>query len=124
MKPTLSASKTIEEYLAAFPPEQQARLNQVADSIRAAAPGAQERISYGMPALFLDRIQVYFALHARHIGIYPTPEAVLCFAEELKPYKTSKGAVRFPLDQAVPFHLIQKIVRHRIEMNRGVTAAG
>lgn len=123
MKSTQSAPKTIEEYIAAFPHEKQALLNAIAQSIRAAAPGAQERISYGMPAFFLDGILVYFALQTRFVGFYPTPEAVLFFAEELKSYKTSKGAVQFPLDQAMPFELIQKIVRHRIELNSAVKAA-
>lgn len=76
-----------------------------------------------MPAFFLEGILVYFALQTRHVGFYPTPEAVLFFAEELQGYKTSKGAVQFPLDQAMPFELIQKIVRHRIEMNRAANAA-
>ena len=88
---------SISEYIARFSPEIQAALNALADAIRAAAPGAQEKLSYGMPAFFQDGALVYFAMHTKHIGFYPTPEAISAFAEELRAYKTSKGAVQFPL---------------------------
>jgi len=117
------APKTIGEYTAALPPEKQAVLNAFLDAIRAAAPGAQEKLSYGMPAFFLDGILVYVGMQKRHVGFYPTPEAVAFFAEELRGNKSSKGAVQFPLDQPLPFDLIQKIVKHRIEMNRAEKAA-
>jgi len=122
LKQTQAFPRTISEYIASFPEEKQSLLNALANSIRAAAPGAQEKISYGMPAFFLDGILVYFALQSRHIGFYPTPEAISFFADDLRIYKTSKGAVQFPLDKPLPLELVQKIVLHRIETNRHAKA--
>ncbi len=99
-------------------------MNALTDAIRAAAPGAQEKLSYGMPAFFQDGVLVYFAMHSKHIGFYPTPEAVSAFAEELRAYKTSKGAVQFPLGQPIPLELVRKIVLHRVSMNRAAKAPG
>ena len=113
---------SISEYIARFSPEIQAALNALADTIRAAAPGAQEKLSYGMPAFFQDGALVYFGMHTKHIGFYPTPEAISAFAEELRAYKTSKGAVQFPLGQPIPLELVRKIVLHRVSMNRAAKA--
>lgn len=113
---------SVSEYIARFLPEIQAALNALADTIRAAAPGAQEKLSYGMPAFFQEGVLVYFAMHSKHIGFYPTPEAVSAFAEELRAYKTSKGAVQFPLGQPIPLELVRKIVLHRVSMNRAAKA--
>jgi len=113
---------SVSEYIARFSPEIQAALNALTDAIRAAAPGAQEKLSYGMPAFFQDGVLVYFAMHSKHIGFYPTPEAVSAFAEELRAYKTSKGAVQFPLGQPIPLELVRKIVLHRVSMNRAAKA--
>ncbi|HOE35299.1 MAG: hypothetical protein GX415_04500 [Chloroflexi bacterium] len=124
MKPAQMTPRSISEYIAAFPADKQTLLNTLADTIRAAAPGAQERISYGMPAFFLDGILVYFALQARHIGFYPTPEAISFFAEDLRAYKTSKGAIQFPLDAPLPLELIRKIVAHRVQTNRAAKTVG
>ncbi|HNW96171.1 MAG TPA: DUF1801 domain-containing protein [Anaerolineaceae bacterium] len=123
MQNAQDAPKTIPEYIAALPAEKQAVLNIVLEAVRAAAPGAQEKLSYGMPAFFLDGILVYVGMQKRHVGFYPTPEAVAFFAGELRGFKTSKGAVQFPLDQPVPVELVKKIVRHRIEVNRAAIAA-
>jgi len=113
---------SVSEYIARFSPEIQAALNALTDAIRAAAPGAQEKLSYGMPAFFQDGVLVYFAMHSKHIGFYPTPEAVSAFAEKLRAYKTSKGAVQFPLGQPIPLELVRKIVLHRVSMNRAAKA--
>ena len=123
MQNAQDAPKTIPEYIAALPAEKHAVLNIVLEAVRAAAPGAQEKLSYGMPAFFLDGILVYVGMQKRHVGFYPTPEAVAFFAGELRGFKTSKGAVQFPLDQPVPVELVKKIVRHRIEVNRAAIAA-
>jgi len=124
MQTSPEAPRTIDEYIAAFPPEKQAVLNAFLEAVRSAAPGAQEKLSYGMPAFFLDGILVYVGMQKRHVGFYPTPEAVAFFAEELRDYKSSKGAVQFPLDRPIPFDLVRNIVRHRIEMNRAAKSAG
>ena len=124
MQTSPEAPRTIDEYIATFPPEKQAVLNAFLEAVRSAAPGAQEKLSYGMPAFFLDGILVYVGMQKRHVGFYPTPEAVAFFAEELRDYKSSKGAVQFPLDRPIPFDLVRNIVRHRIEMNRAAKSAG
>ncbi|MEL7645428.1 MAG: DUF1801 domain-containing protein [Anaerolineaceae bacterium] len=124
MQTSPEAPRTIDEYIAAFPPEKQAVLNAFLEAVRSAAPDAQEKLSYGMPAFFLDGILVYVGMQKRHVGFYPTPEAVAFFAEELRDYKSSKGAVQFPLDRPIPFDLVRNIVRHRIEMNRAAKSAG
>jgi uncharacterized protein YdhG (YjbR/CyaY superfamily) len=124
MQTSPEAPRTIDEYIATFPPVKQAVLNAFLEAVRSAAPGAQEKLSYGMPAFFLDGILVYVGMQKRHVGFYPTPEAVAFFAEELRDYKSSKGAVQFPLDRPIPFDLVRNIVRHRIEMNRAAKSAG
>ncbi len=106
-----------DEYIAQFPQDLQAILQKVRSVIKETAPQATERISYGMPGFYQDGMLVWFAGHARHIGFYPTGEGVEAFKKELAGYKTSKGAVQFPLDQPIPYELIKRIVKHRIEEN-------
>jgi len=102
---------TIDTYIAAFPVEVQAILESLRAAIRAAAPDAVEAISYQMPTFKLKgKNLAHFAAYKHHIGFYPTPAPIEHFAEELTPYKTSKGAVQFPLDQPLPFELIKRIV--------------
>ncbi len=105
---------SIDEYIDSFPADIQKKLKEMRKLIREAAPGAEERISYQMPAFFLNGVLVYFAAHARHIGFYPTSTGITVFKKELSGYVHSKGAVQFPLDDPLPRELIGKIVRHRI----------
>ena len=86
-------------------------------TIKKAAPKAEEVISYGMPAYRLDGVLVYFAGYGKHIGFYPTGRGVAAFQQELTKYKTSKGAIQFPLDKPLPLALITKIVRFRVKDN-------
>jgi uncharacterized protein YdhG (YjbR/CyaY superfamily) len=110
---------TIDEYIAGFPPTIQAILQQVRATIKNTAPEATEAISYGMPAFNLyNSYLVYFAAFKSHIGFYPTPVGMEAFKEDLKPYKTGKGSVQFPLDQPMPLDLITKIVEYRILDNQ------
>jgi len=92
-------------------------------AIRAAAPDAEEKISYQMPTFALHGNLVHFAAHPHHIGFYPAPSGIAAFAEELAPYKSSKGAVQFPLDQPLPLDLIRRIVEFRVEENRAAAQA-
>jgi uncharacterized protein YdhG (YjbR/CyaY superfamily) len=102
---------TIDAYIAAFPVEVQAILDSLRAAIREAAPGAVEAFSYQMPTFKLKgKNLAHFAAYKHHIGFYPTPAPIENFAEELTPYKTSKGAIQFPLDQPLPFDLIKRIV--------------
>jgi len=107
----------IDEYISQFSEEIQEKLQQIRSVIRAEAPDATEKISYQMPTFYLFGNLVHFAAFKNHIGFYPTPSGILEFDEELAPYKTGKGSVNFPLDQPIPYELIARIVRHRVEEN-------
>jgi uncharacterized protein YdhG (YjbR/CyaY superfamily) len=113
----------VEEYLAAFPEEIKKLLQKLRKCIQTAAPEAQEKISYGMPTFYLKGNLVHFAGYQRHIGFYPTPSAVQEFQNELASYKTSKGAVQFPLDQDLPLELITRMVKFRVQENLNRTAS-
>jgi uncharacterized protein YdhG (YjbR/CyaY superfamily) len=114
-------AKTIDEYIALFPEDIQARLQKVRSVIRAAAPEATEKISYQMPTFYLNGNLVHFAAFQQHIGFFPTPSGVEHFLGELKAYKTSKGTIQFPLDQDIPFDLIDRIVRFRVKESQLIT---
>ena len=109
---------TIDEYIAYHPLPVQALLNEMRNAVREAAPGASERISYGMPAFSLNGIIVYFAAYRNHIGFYPTASGVFAFRDELSAYHTSKGTVHFSLDKPLPVTLIKEIVKFRVEENK------
>jgi uncharacterized protein YdhG (YjbR/CyaY superfamily) len=105
---------TIDEYIAAAPPEARAKLRQLLTCIRAAAPGATEALKWSMPAFSYKRILVTFAVFRRHIGFYPTPSAVAAFTKELARYKTARGSIQFPIDEPLPLPLIRKITAFRV----------
>jgi uncharacterized protein YdhG (YjbR/CyaY superfamily) len=111
--------KTIDEYILAFPPKVQEKLKQIREVIKAAAPEAEERISYKMPAFSFKGNLVYFAAFRNHIGFYPTGSGVVRFQKELANYKSGKGSVQFPLDEQLPLELISKIVKFRVSENIG-----
>ena len=109
---------TIDEYISQTPADMQPILNQLRATIKAAAPQAEERISYGMPGFFLNGALVWFALNKRHIGLYPkTPAIEAALKEELEPHQGTKGSLHFPLNKPVPFDLIARIVKVRVEEN-------
>jgi len=110
--------KSIDDYFAAFPAGTKAILKELRKTIKTAAPAAEEVISYNMPALKQNGILVYYAAYKAHIGFYPTPSAIEAFKKELSKYESSKGAVRFPLDQPLPLSLITRIVKFRVKLNR------
>jgi uncharacterized protein YdhG (YjbR/CyaY superfamily) len=108
-------SPAIDSHIAAFPPETQVVLQQLRDLIRDGAPGATETISYGIPTFDLNgRHLVHFAGYKHHVGFYPTESGILAFQAELRPYKTSRGTVRFPLGQPLPTDLIRRMVAFRV----------
>jgi uncharacterized protein YdhG (YjbR/CyaY superfamily) len=112
------APESIDEYIAQFSPEVQAILSQIRETVRAAAPGAEERISYRMPAFFQNGVVVYFAAFKHHIGLYPPTRGDAAIEEAAAPYAGEKGNLRFPLDQPIPYELIERIVRLRVAQNR------
>mgnify|MGYP006157952931 CR=1 FL=1 len=106
---------TVDQYIANFPAEVQELMQQVRSTIKASAPQAEERISYGMPGYYLNGPLVYFAGYKNHIGFYATPNGHEAFAEELSKYKQGKGSVQFPLSEPMPIDLIKRIVAFRVE---------
>ena len=108
---------SIDEYISSCPMDIQTILQELRGTIRAAAPGAQEKISYQMPTFYLGGNLVHFAAHPHHIGFYPTPSGIVAFKAELAKYQSSKGAVQFPIDEPLPLKLIARIVKFRVAEN-------
>lgn len=109
----------IDEYIAAQPDDVQAILRQMRETIRDAAPQAEEAMRYGMPTFRLKGNLVHFAAFKQHVGFYPTPAAIEAFAEQLSAYKTSKGAIQFPLDQPIPYDLVREMTEFRVKQVTG-----
>jgi uncharacterized protein YdhG (YjbR/CyaY superfamily) len=116
MKRGMAPAKTVDEYLKPFSPVVRNVLEKLRQTIKAAAPEAEELISYQMPGYKYLGMLVYFAAWKTHIGFYPagTLEA---FKNELSGYERSKGTIKFPLDKPIPFGLISKIVKFRMKEN-------
>ncbi len=119
MKKTIS----IDQHITEFPKETQQLLELLRMTIHSSAPKAEEVISYNMPAFKINGILVWFAGYKNHIGFYPYPTAIVAFKDQLKKYKTSKGAIQFPLDKPLPLALITKIVKFRIKQDAEKAAA-
>ncbi len=113
----MKSVNTIDEYIAAFPPEVQERLQAMRTTIHAAAPDATEKISYQMPTFYLNGNLVHFAAFQNHIGFYPVPSGIEAFREELSVYPQGKGSVQFPFDQSLPLDLVRRIVEFRVAEN-------
>jgi uncharacterized protein YdhG (YjbR/CyaY superfamily) len=116
MKTTRAAPRNIDEYLAGLPRPVQTVLKRVRSTIRKAVPGAEEVISYGIPAYKLhgQRI-IYFAGWKQHYSLYPAGDRLIArFKDELAPYEfNDKGTIRFPLSEPVPVKLIEGIAKFR-----------
>ena len=117
MKPTSTKFETVDEYLSAFPKNIRDILKELRQTIKQAAPQAEEVISYNIPAFKLNGMLVYYAAYKEHIGFYPTPSGIEAFKKELSRYEGAKGSVQFPLDKPIPFDLISKIVKFRVKKN-------
>jgi uncharacterized protein YdhG (YjbR/CyaY superfamily) len=115
--------QTIDEYLARLSEEKRAALEQLRRDIRAAAPNAEECISYQIPGFRLDgMLLVSFGAAANHCAFYPGAHPVQAHARELAKYDTSKGTIRFPADAPLPSALVRKIVKTRIAERATKTA--
>ncbi|MBE6127825.1 MAG: hypothetical protein E7185_00970 [Erysipelotrichaceae bacterium] len=109
---------TIQEYINSQEVNVRERLNAIYEAIRSAIPDAEERISWGMPTFWKGRNIIHFAPAKKHIGLYPGPEAVEAFREQLKDYKTSKGAIQLPNNKELPLSLVAEIACWSYEKNR------
>jgi len=114
----MQAAKSIDEYIAGFPPDIQKLLMQMRTTIRKAAPKAEEAIKYAIPTFVLNGNLVHFAAFKNHIGFYPAPSGIAEFKKELSVYDGSKGTIRFPFDKPLPLKLISDIVKYRVSMNQ------
>ena len=123
MPPSRTPPESIDEYIAAFSPEVQAILEQVRLTISNAAPGAQETISYRIPSFTLCGALVYFAAFKNHIGFYPPVKGDARLEKMASRYAGEKGNLRFPLDQSIPYGLIERIVKLRVKQNLAKAAA-
>jgi len=106
--------KTIDEYIETFPKGIQSILKGVRQTIKEAAPEAEEAISYQIPTFKLKgNYLVYFAAFKKHIGLYPpSPKA---FRKEVSPYEGPKGNLKFPIDKPIPLDLVKRIVKYRVK---------
>lgn len=117
MKNNNDGFSSIDEYIATFPREVQTILQELRATIKAAAPEAEETISYQMPTFALHGNLVHFAAWKTHIGLYPAPSGIRAFEQELSKYEGAKGTVRFPIKEPLPLALISNIVKFRVVEN-------
>ncbi len=114
--------KNIDDYIALYSPEIQAILARIRVTISRAAPNAQETISYKIPAFTLNGVLVYFAAFKKHIGLYPPVRGDAKLEKAISPYAGEKGNLKFPLDEPIPYKLIESIVKLRVKQNVSKTA--
>lgn len=124
MKAKTKAAGPVDEYIARQPPEVRRMLELLRRTIRAAAPEAEETISYRIPTFKQHGNLVHFAAWKDHIGFYPAPSGIQRFAKELAGFVQSRGTVQFPLDKPIPVRLVGRIVKFRLQENRARAKAG
>lgn len=110
----MSKPNTINDYIESFPEDIKLLLQEIRAMIHKLVPEATEKISYGIPTIYFKENLVHFAAYEKHIGFYPSPSGITAFKEELSKYKNGKGSVQFPLNEPIPFKLIENIVKFRL----------
>jgi uncharacterized protein YdhG (YjbR/CyaY superfamily) len=115
--------ETVDDYIAAFSPEVRKILEKIRRTIRRVAPEAEETISYRIPAFKLNGPLVYFAAFKKHVGFYPPIRDDARLMKAVSPYAGEKGNLQFPLDQPIPYDLIESIVALRVKQNLAGAAA-
>ena len=108
--------KDIDKYINVQPDSAIALLNQMREIIKDTVPHATEHLSYGLPTFKLNKVLVHFSVMKNHIGLYPGPEPIIHFKEALTGYKTSKGTIRFKIDEPLPVQLIKDIVLFKLNL--------
>lgn len=109
---------SVDQYLKTLPLNVREILEKIRKMVKHLATEAEEGISYGMPGYKLGgRALIYFAGWKNHIAIYPVPSGIEAFKDELKPYIAGKGTLKFPLDKEIPYDLIEKVIKFRVEEN-------
>jgi uncharacterized protein YdhG (YjbR/CyaY superfamily) len=119
----MAKSQNIDDYISQFPADVQAILEKVRATIRQAAPEAKETISYMMPAFRQHGILVYFASWKKHIGMYPPISGDKSLEKAIARYAGPKGNLQFPLDEPIPYDLIERIVKLRVKQDAAKAAA-
>jgi uncharacterized protein YdhG (YjbR/CyaY superfamily) len=119
MTPPRPQAANVDDYIAAFEPSVQAILSQIRATVRQAAPQASETISYGMPALKMRGVLIYFAAFKHHIGFYPPIRGDAALAQEAVVYAGPKGNLKFPYTQPMPYALMAALTRLRAEQDAG-----
>lgn len=115
--------QSIDEYIAACPPQSQERLQKVREIIKRLAPAATEKISYQIAAFELNgRNLIYFAGWKRHISLYPVPAGDEAFEKAISRYVDGRGTLKFPLDEPLPLKLIERVVKLLVKANKKMTA--
>jgi uncharacterized protein YdhG (YjbR/CyaY superfamily) len=122
MKTASGSPRNIDEYIAGCPRAVQAVLHEIRQTIKKAAPDADEAIKYRIPTFVLNGNLVHFAAFKQHLGFYPAPSGIAAFKQELSRYQGAKGSVQFPLDEPLPLKLIARIVRFRAQEARAQSA--
>ncbi len=112
-----SGPESVDAYISSLPPDVQAILQRIRSIVHKVAPQAQEAIGYGMPAFRLHGILLYFAAFRHHIGLYPPVSGDAALERAVAPYAGPKGNLRFPLDEPIPFELIERIARLRLKQD-------
>ena len=119
-----ASADTVDGYIAGFPSEVQKILQKVRRTIRSAAPGAQEAISYRIPSFRLNGTYlIYFAGFKTHVGLYPVPVDTAEFQADLAVYGSGKATLKFPLDRPIPFDLITRVVKFKVKQSETRDAA-
>jgi uncharacterized protein YdhG (YjbR/CyaY superfamily) len=116
--PKTKPAATVDEYIAGFPAEIKARLIKLRKTIKAAAPKAEELISYGIAGYKYYGTLIYFAGWKNHISLYPAPRNATELKKEMAAYEGAKGTIKFPNDKPLPLKLISKIVKYKLRENK------
>ena len=116
---TQKVPTTVDDYIATFAPDTQVVLQKIRQTVKAAAPNAEETISYRMPAFKLNGVLIYFAAFKEHIGLYPPVRGDDSLMQAIKPYSGPKGNLQLPLEKPIPYALIRRIVKARVLTTSG-----